>query len=333
MRILTIFGVVIAAVLVLGAAFLYRADLPAELVDLKYSNEASRFLTTQDGARIHYRDQGDGEPIVLIHGSNASLHTWEPWVRILEDEYRVVTLDLPGHGLTGQVPGGNYSTIAYIESVKAITDHLALDAFVLGGNSMGGGVTWRYALEYPDDITAMILVDASGPRSWREDLQAADDAREAPLAFQLLAQPWFRKVARYLDPRMLIEQGLRSAYNDSPVVTEELIDRYYELTLREGTRQATMARFASFATPTDDEPDLAELEHPTLILWGAQDTLIPAATASRFEETLPNARAIVYADLGHVPMEEAPSRTGQDVLDFLARLPGKVARGDSSPVH
>ncbi|MDZ7684467.1 MAG: alpha/beta hydrolase [Gammaproteobacteria bacterium] len=308
--------------LIIAAALAWRppsseGDLPKEFVDQKYSNEASRFLTTEDGKRIHYRDQGKGAPIVLIHGSNASLHTWEPWVRILSEHYRVITLDLPGHGLTGQVPDADYSTRANIETIKAVLDHLEMETFVLGGNSMGGGVTWRYALRYPEQVEAMILVDASGLPSWREDETSTDDVGEAPLVFRLLSHSWFRAVARYLDPWMLIEQGLQSAYNNSPVVTEELIDRYYELSLREGTRQATMDRFASFSENAGDEPDLSVLDQPTLVLWGAQDTLIPVATAMRFEEMLPNAHAIVYEHLGHVPMEEAPDRTARDVIRFL----------------
>ena len=327
MRILSTLMLVLVALVALGVAFLYRGDLPAEFVDQKYSSDESRFLET-DTARIHYRDRGSGDAIVLIHGSNASLHTWEPWVDILSEAYRVVTIDLPGHGLTGRVADDDYSTGAYIRTVNAVVDELGIDTFVLGGNSMGGGVTWNYALAHPERVERMILVDSSGLWSWREESTeteptesstSAGETEAPPLAFQLLQQPWFRSIARYLDPRMLVEQGLRSAYNNSPVVTDDLIDRYYELSLREGTRDATLARFSGFRRDLADEPDLSVLTQPTLIMWGAMDSLIPVETAYRFEAVLPNASVVVYDDLGHIPMEEAPGRTAQDVLDFLER--------------
>jgi pimeloyl-ACP methyl ester carboxylesterase len=105
---------------------------------------------------------------MLLHGSNASLHTWEPWVALLGDEYRIVSVDLPGHRLTGRVPDDDDSMAAFVATVAAVADHLGIDRFALGGNSMGGGVTWQFALAHPERVSAMILVDAVGLRSWRE---------------------------------------------------------------------------------------------------------------------------------------------------------------------
>ena len=144
---------------------LFRGDLPAAEVDAKYSNDASRFLSMANGARVHYRDEGnaDGTAVVLIHGAMASLHTWEPWVAILGQQYRVITLDLPAHGLTGQVPEGAYGAEAFTETIHAVVNELGIERFVLGGNSMGGGATWRYTLAHPDRVQAMILVDSVAP--------------------------------------------------------------------------------------------------------------------------------------------------------------------------
>lgn len=321
MRTLSTVLLVLLVVLGLGVAFLYKGDLPAAFVDQKYASEASRFLTTDDGARIHYRDEGEGPAVVLLHGSNASLHTWEPWVETLSRQYRVVTLDLPGHGLTGAVPSGRYGSESQTATINAVVDHLGLETFVLGGNSMGGGATWRYALAHPDRVSAMILVDATGLADWRSTAaESEEETGDTPLAFELLAQPWFRAVARYMDPRMLIEQGLPAAYNNSPVVNEELIDRYYELSLREGTREATMARFGAERPRTYTLEEMATLTQPTLVMWGAQDSLIPVSIAYEFEAILPDTTLAIYDDLGHIPMEEAPARTVQDVLDFLDNL-------------
>lgn len=313
----------IGIVLALAAVFvLFEGDIPAAEVDAKYINSASQFLLTEDGARIHYRDQGnqDGLPLVLVHGAMASLHTWEPWVEILGDDYRLITLDLPAHGLTGAVPAGSYGGDAFTMAIDAVADAAGLDEFILGGNSMGGGATWGYALAHPERVRAMILVDSVAPA----ESEGAFEQPEAngPVAFSLLRQDWFRAIARYLDPAPLIKQGLLSAYNNSPVVTPALVDRYYQLIMREGTRAAILGRVDSMGETAPTPADLGVLTQPTLILWGEQDAVIPVSTATRLEAILPNTTTVIYPQLGHIPMEEAPELTASDVRQFLDSLEG-----------
>ncbi|MFT4677031.1 MAG: pimeloyl-ACP methyl ester carboxylesterase [Patiriisocius sp.] len=322
MRILKGIGLFLLIVLIAAAAFLYKGEIPKDVVDAKYSSPTSQFLTMNNGARVHFRDEGNpnGPVMVLIHGSNASLHTWQPWLTEFESSYRVVTLDLPGHGLTGGVPDGDYSSAGQLNTVAAVVDHLGLERFVLGGNSMGGGVTWRYALEHQDQVEAMILVDASGPPAWwQERREAQSDDKEPPLVFTLLGKPWFRAIARHIDPYQLTVQGLNSAYNSSPVVDQALIDRYYEISLREGTRDATMSRFGSRRS-SDETIDLSVLAQPTLVMWGREDSLISVDMANKFAEAMPNTTVVIYDDVGHIPMEEIPIRSAQDVLKFLSSL-------------
>ena len=315
---------------VVAAIFLFEGDLPASVVDAKYSNSESEFLIMENGSRVHYRDQGNasGLPVVLVHGAMASLHTWEPWVSILGQKYRIVTLDLPAHGLTGQVPSGEYGGDVFTQTIDAVANAAGLKDFVLGGNSMGGGATWRYALEHPERVSAMILVDSVAPRSWQSSSINIDEeggtqyAREAPAAFALLQQEWFRAIARYLDPASLIGQGLRSAYNDSPVVDEQLIERYYELIMREGTRAAILSRTGSYGD-SDQLTDFSALTQPSLIMWGGQDAVIPVSVAPLFEKNMPNTVTVIYPDLGHIPMEENPALTAADVLKFLDSLQAK----------
>lgn len=311
----------LAALLLIGAIFLFKKDIPAATVDAKYSNAASRFLVMDNGSRVHYRDQGnkDGLAVVLIHGAMASLHTWEPWIAILGQDYRVVTLDLPAHGLTGQVPSAEYGSEAFTQTIHAVTNNLALEQFVLGGNSMGGGATWRYTLAYPERVKAMLLIDSVPPGNWqRPSSEEGENKKAPPVGFSLLRQDWFRAIARYIDPAPLIGQGLRSAYNDSPVVDQKLIDRYYELIMREGTRNAIVSRTRSYQNATP--PDVSALAQPTLVMWGAQDSVIPVSVVPAFEETLANTTTVIYDDLGHIPMEEDPVRTAADVLVFLQTL-------------
>lgn len=310
-----------ALLLIVGVVWIFEDDLPAAVVDARYGNDASRFLTLPSGGRLHYRDQGNrnGPALLLLHGANASLHTWEPWVAELGDGYRVVTLDLPAHGLTGQVPDGDYGPAAQAAAVTAVADALGLDRIALGGNSMGGGLAWRYALAHPQRVSALILLAPVPPAAWRGNGESSSGGR-ASVAFALLAQPWFRAVARYLDPQPLLVQGLPVAYHHAPVVDETLINRYRDLTLREGTRAAILSRFGRERTAEDDGGDPAQIRQPTLLLWGAHDALIAPALGERFRDAMPDARLIVYPDLGHVPMEEAPARTAADARAFLDGL-------------
>ncbi len=316
---LTLMLLVIAAI-----PLLFERDIPKEIVDDRYSNSSSQFLTTEKGARIHFRDEGEpySTAIVLVHGAMASLHTWEPWVEILGAKYRLITLDLPAHGLTGKVPKNAQGPNSFSETIDAVVNQLGIDSFVLGGNSMGGGATWRYTLDNPNRVQAMILVDSVGLSSWRNKNRPAstDSSGETPIGFYLLGQPWFRSIARYLDPGPLIEQGLMAAYNRSPVVNEALIARYYDLIMREGTRSAILQRGRPARVQKESEPDLSKLSQPTLIMWGAKDSLVPVSVAKRFEQTLPNASTVIYPDLGHIPMEEDPQRSAADVMTFLDNL-------------
>ena len=322
---LSLFGLLIAVVIAFGV---FEHDIPAPVVDARYGSPESRFLTLEDGARIHYRDQGlrDAPPLLLIHGSNASLHTWEAWVAALGNEFRVVSLDLPGHGLTGRTPADDYTSAGYVDVVQALVKHLNLPPFALGGNSMGGGVAWRYTLSHPDEVTALILVDASGLPQWRAIDMAADadpaseGSGESPLAFRLLRQGWFQSIARYLDPYYLVSQGLKASYANAALVTESLIDRYYTLNMREGTRAATLRRFSSQGSAADEKFDLTRIRAPTLILWGDTDTLISTAVAEKFDDVIPDSTLIIYEHVGHLPMEEVPKRTAADVREFLRRV-------------
>lgn len=316
-------------VLLLLASLLFRGDLPAAEVDAKYSNDASRFLEMANGARVHYRDEGNptGDAVVLIHGAMASLHTWEGWVAILGQHYRIITLDLPAHGLTGQVPEGAYNAEAFTDTIDAVVNELGVKEFVLGGNSMGGGATWRYTLTYPDRVRAMLLVNSVAPQHWQEIGTAAANAtseRPTPIAFTLLRQGWFRAIARYLDPEPLVEQGLLAAYNNSPVVDRALVDRYYELSLREGTRAAILNRSGSYGGNAA-ALDPSVLQQPTLVMWGAQDSVISVRVADQFAQRLANCQVVIYDDLGHVPMEEDPQRSAADVLAFLRQLPDRTS--------
>ena len=316
LKILKIFVLTLGILLTLAFMLLYQGDIPKDVVNARYSSPASQFLNLGDTGLIHYPDEGNHRaiPVVLIHGSNASLHTYEPWVERLQDDYRIISLDLPGHGLTGEVPSNDYSIDAFVKTIDGVMDHLGIEQFVLAGNSMGGRATWGYALKHPEKIVGMVIIGSGGPESWYGDQPRANSV----WVFNLLGSPWFRKIAAQLDPYYVTVQGLKAAYNNSPIIDDALISRYYDMKLREGSRRATITRAG--LKRSQEEFDLSQLTMPALIMWGREDTLVPFSIAERFEQELPNTTTAYYEDVGHIPMEEIPAASAKDIAKFLDSL-------------
>jgi pimeloyl-ACP methyl ester carboxylesterase len=305
--------------LVAGAAGLaaayYQPDIPRAELEAKYATPPSQFITLADGTRVHIRDQGNatGPAMMLLHGSNASLFTWEPLVKRLGTTYRIVTLDLPGHGLTGATPAGDYSQKAMADTAFGVADKLGLGRFILGGNSMGGGVSARMAAMAPDRISHLILLDAGGlpPKT----------PRERPWFFQLPATPVIREAMRWISPRFIFESGLRNAFYDKSLATEAMIDQYYAFNMMAGTREATLKRFASAPDPWLRE-NVSKITMPALNLWGKDDQiLLTEAFAPLWAEAVPQSKLVILDQCGHIPMEEKPDETAKAITDFLAAAP------------
>lgn len=310
-------ALVVILVIALGAGYLVlkRDDIPYATLEEKYGGPLSQYLELPDGVRVHYRDQGNasGPVLVLVHGFSASLHTWEPWVERLGFNNRIITLDLPGHGLTQAPPGYEGSTGNYVAVVDAVAQHLQLQRFALAGSSMGGGVSWNYALTHPEKVEALILVDSSG---W-----PSDDSGGPRASARLLGAPIIGPMLRQLDARALIAQGLRTSFADQALVTDDMIDRYWELARAPGHRDILFSRAQDGADPRA----LADLATPTLIMWGEQDGLISVSDARRFADVLPNMDLITYPNVGHLPQEEHADQSAADVAAFLERVRAPAA--------
>ena len=329
-RILKGVGLLVVLALVVMIVSIVRFDKTLDELGPKYAGAPSQFIELPDGAKAHVRDQGNksGPVLVLVHGSNASLHTWEPWVKILGAKYRVVTMDMPGHGLTGGVPNDDYSRDGMVKFTHEVVGKLGLTSYAIGGNSMGGGVAAAYAEDYPKEVTALVLVDAGGlPR-------VTNPNEKVPLGFRLARMPVLNQILKYLAPRSIYEEGVRKVFVDQSKVTPEMIERYYDLNLYQGNRRATGLRFAlPYDTKVADR--LGEIRAPTLILWGDKDGLIPVASAYEFQKRIQGAKVVVYPNVGHIPMEEVPEKSAADVDAFLSTALGGTGahEGETQPVE
>jgi pimeloyl-ACP methyl ester carboxylesterase len=287
----------------------WAPDRSVEELKLKWAQTPSQFIEV-DGMQVHLRDEGpagDPVPIVLLHGTSASLHTWDGWVNALKDERRVIRFDMPAFGLTGPSLDNNYSIESYSQFVVSVLDELKVEHYILAGNSLGGYVAWATALLHPDRVKQLILIDSSG---------YPYNSQSVPLGFTIANTPVINKLMEYVLPRSIVENSLKNVYGSPSLVTPELIDRYYDLTTRAGNRGALVERFIQ-TQPGTLANKIPEINIPTLILWGGRDNLIPAENADRFHKEISGSKLVLFNELGHVPQEEDPEKTVNALKTFL----------------
>lgn len=322
-------AVLLTLVAIFGAGWLFFRvpDIPFDRLESAYGSPESRYLTLGDMRRVHYRDEGpaDGEVIVLVHGFSASLHTWEGWVRALGDEYRIISLDLPGHGLTRGFPLEDVTIEGFGDVIHAVTDRLGVDEFTLVGSSMGGHAAWHYALTRPEDVNALVLVGAAG---WPP---SAEEEENTPFVFKLLDNSIARAVLRDLNNRWMLRSGLEASFVDQSFVTDEMVERYVALNRAPGHRAAILHIIASRADrPLASAERLSQLSVPTLVMHGEGDNLVPFVHGESFASAIPGAQLIAYANVGHLPQEEIVRESAADLRAFLEARPDEEETREAS---
>jgi pimeloyl-ACP methyl ester carboxylesterase len=302
--------------LIAGLVAVWAPDKPLQDLVRRWAGPPSQFLAI-DGLQVHLRDEGprdDPLPIVLLHGTSDSLHTWDGWAATLVTRRRVIRFDLAGFGLTGPAADGDHSVPRHVRQVLAVLDNLGVQRAVLGGNSLGGHVAWAAALAAPQRVAKLVLVDASGH---------ALPPQEVPVALRLARVPGVRDLLSYFLPRGMVLASLRNVYGDASKVTPALVDRYYDMALRAGNRRALAHRVVDISP--DPSARIRSLDLPTLILWGGRDRLTPLAAGRRFADDIAGSRLVVFEELGHLPHQEDAQRTVRELLRFLDG--GQVQRG------
>ena len=298
---------ILLAVLIGAGAWLYAPDKPRAALEARYANAPSQFLRVA-GVRLHLRDTGPrGAPaVVLLHGFGASLHTWEPWAQLLSADRRVIRFDLPGFGLTGPDPTGDYTDARSVEVLAALMDELGLPRASVVGSSMGGRIAWSFAAAEPERVDKLVLMAPDG---------FAGHGREYGVAPKV---PAMLRLLPYVLPAPLLRASLAPAYGDPAVLTEEVFARYRDMLLAPGVRQAIVARTGQNVL-AEPEPLLRRIRAPTLLVWGEKDAMIPFRNAADYTGALPDSSVVSFPELGHVPHEEAPARSLEPVRAFLMR--------------
>ena len=306
--------VLLLAVLFGATGCLYAPDIEPERLEEEYAGEPSRFVEV-DGLRMHYRDEGSGPPVVFLHGIAANLFLWDAWAERLRGRYRVIRLDLPGHGLTGPDPAGRYAWPAAAGLVARFMDQVGVARAAVVGSSHGGAVAWHLAASDPGRVGALVLMAPVG---------YPFEGSRPPFVFRLLANPVAGPVLIRLTPKREFAKRARSVYGDPSRLEPAEIDRQYELFRRAGNRDALLAmlRGGRDGGPIPDpRPLLAKIASPTLLVWGTADKAVPPSQAERFAGNIRGAEVALVQGAGHAPMEELPDESLAPVEAFLRGRP------------
>lgn len=309
-RVVKVISILIVLTIVLFLSFNIYSDVPLEDLKAKYAQGSSTFITV-NGLEVHYRDEGimtDSIPIILIHGTGSSLHTYDNWSDRLVTKHRVIRMDLPAYGLTGPFPHKKYTIPDYVKFINDFLFTLDIKKCIIAGNSFGGEIAWNYTYAHPEIIEKLILINSAG---YPNDPKSA-----VPMAFKLARTPIIGGLTTYITPRFIIKSSIENLYADKSKVNNDLVDRYFELSLRPGNRRAFVDRIRT-TSKNKSYKNIKSIRHKTLLLWGQEDKLFPISIANRFQEDLPNATLVILKDIGHMPMEESPEQSLEPVLAFL----------------
>ena len=321
--------IVIALLLIVVIAIalvFFRSDLNREELS-EYINSESEFTDLPMGANVHYRDQGNqlGPVIVLLHGGFGSLHNWEPWIPYLSKDYRIITMDLPAHGLTGRIASDIYDRDSMVQLVSELLAKFKVDQFSIGGNSMGGGVALTYVLKYPQQIESIILIGSEGvpgPDGYDPDgifLDEDDPALGETVANTSLS--FAEKLTTKLSNPLIVKQILKTLVGKQELVTPEFIKHFGTILRHDGNRYGTALMFKQYFSTIegsrDLEPRLGEIKVPVLLLFGKEDKVVPPKIGEKFHEKLLNSELKLYEGVGHMAMIEVPEQSARDVSNFL----------------
>ncbi len=305
-RSIIVFLLIVLPAAMLLAYLLYEPDIPVAQLKEKYADDSSRFMDL-DGMQVHYRIEGEGAPLILVHGTGAMLQTWDSWEKILHPNYKIIRMDIPAFGLTGPRADNLYSDSMYVDFLSQFTQRLGLDSFYLAGNSLGGLIAWKYAAAYPEKVKKLILIDPAGFHEMKEKGGSLifNLARNAPRLTDLISK---------IGTHFMIEHTLREVYSDDSKITPKEIEMYAELNRRTGNRHAFVERAKAVRECSEDQ--LRPIKCPVLVMWGKDDVLIDVGERKHFSK-LPDVQFALYDHVGHVPQEEIPERSAADARQFL----------------
>jgi len=306
LKALKIIALALISLILLAALYLWTPDKSKAELEKIYGSPRNAYVSAL-GVNLHYQDTGPSKnaiPIVFLHGFGASLQTWETWAQALSEDYRVISVDLPGFGLTGEDPSGIYTDQRSVEVLEAFLKELNIPKVVLVGNSMGGKFAWQFAARYPNQVAKLVLISPDGYGSPGIEYGKKPDV------------PAIADLYRYFFSKAFLAMNLEPAYANPKTLSDALVNRYYDLMLAPGVRGAILARMQQTVLQ-DPVPSLASIQVPTLLIWGEKDAFIPISNSNDYLKVMPNAKRVSLPNIGHLPQEEQPSIGLAALKEFL----------------
>jgi len=283
-----------------------------EILRAKYGSPPSQFMTLANGAQIHLRDEGNSNApaMVLLHGHSEDLHTWNPLMQRLVEDFRVVRFDLRRHGLTGPAPDNEYTIESYVSDLSMVIEHLGIDNFVLVGHSMGGRISVKFTMENREKVNRLVLLAASGPPREETDSQ--------PMALRLMRNPLGRTLVKRIWSRNMAKNSLMDMVFDGSLITDAEIDRMWDFSMYPGCMDAMFREYAT--TWKDFEPEEVEkITTNTLLIWGEEDTVCPINMGEWYNSQLPNSTFLKLPKIGHNPQLECPDSCLDGISSWMTR--------------
>jgi len=267
-----------------------------------------------NGERVAYLDVGQGRPVILIHGFGGSMWQWEHQQQPLSAEFRLITPDLIGSGLSTK-PEIEYRPEQMLEYFIGFMDALRIRQATLVGNSMGAGLAIGMALTYPDRVAQLVLIDGL-PANVRERLTSPSIKR----ALDTAAPSWLASFGNWLFGGVMIESVLKEIVHDPALLTPAVIERSNRNRQRPGvipplmTVRGTLPLWESgFAKRIGD------IRHPTLILWGEEDQVFPLPAGEELHRSIKGSALVRIPNAGHIPQWERPDLANRAMIEFLRR--------------
>jgi pimeloyl-ACP methyl ester carboxylesterase len=280
-----------------------KPAIPVEKLLSLYTDQYSGFFNW-NGMTVHYKDEGRGMPIVFLHGTSSSLHTWDALTDHLKGQHRIIRMDLPGYGITGPHPERNYSLSMYVQFIHDLMAQLGIDRFMIGGNSWGGMLAWHYTLVHTPQITGLILIGAAGYKM-----------KQVPKRFKLSQHAIGRFLLRHTLPDWMVKAGLYEVVHNHQIINRAMVRRYAHLSRRPGNRQAFIDH--TLRREHSDPSQLSTISIPALLIWGQHDKLYPVKHLYAFSQLFPKSIAAVIGNAGHLPMEEDPPACAKHIREFV----------------
>ena len=295
------------------APYLIPARQRRRLLHEDLASPDDRFVLV-DGFRMRYQVKGEGTPLILIHGFASSIVTWHRNIDDLARDHRVYAIDLKGWGLSDKPSDGDYSLLAQAHHLRSFMTALGIERAVLVGHSMGGTVCAHFAIEYPDDVLGIVLIDPAGARRFPY-LWLLSRALDVPVL-----RRWMRLGMQYaMSNETLISSGMPRAYYNPANLTPEMKASLLAPFHTEGFDDAFI-KFSRDMRHMKLHGRTHRVQCPTLIVWGEHDLVVPPVDGRYFVEQIQNSRLVVLPKAGHLPHDEQADTVNALIREFTAGL-------------